>query len=373
MTEDLYLILGIGRSASVNEIKKAYRKLARRYHPDINPGDRAAEERFKKISEAYEILSDARKRRFYDEHGFYTEGVLEERADTHSAFSFRGFDFSATGKSAFGDILGDLFARHAARHEPERGADLEYQISMSFEESVRGIRTQLSVRRKQVCPTCAGSGRAPGNWQVACSHCSGTGQVPRVRGHLQFDLTCPVCNGAGRVSQPCPDCQGEGRIAQDERLQVDIPPGVSTGSRVRVEGKGDAGRHGGPPGDLYVVTNVSPHPFFRRMGDNLYCTVPITITEAALGAKIEVPTLDGPATMRIPPGTQTGQTFRLRGRGAPSLLNPGMRGDQYVEVRVLTPQVHDERSKEILRELTRLNPARPRAEILELYGSRVLV
>jgi molecular chaperone DnaJ len=352
---DLYIILEINPAASVNDIKRAFRKLARRYHPDINPGDRHAEERFKRITEAYEILSDPLKREFYDVNGFYSEGVLEtDRNETAWGFSFQKFRFSRSSDTDFSEIFD--FGRQAERRDPEPGEDLEYPISIGFDESLRGLPARIAILRLDACAGCQGSGRAPGSWETACSTCRGTGKTIRVKGHLQFSITCRECGGTGRSITRCTDCRGEARTSRSDVLVVDLPAGVATGSRVRVPGKGNAGRFGGPPGDLYVVVSVSEHPFFKRIGDNIHCTIPLTVTEAALGTKVEVPTVDGRAVVRIPPGTQTGQAFRMRGRGAPSLLNPGMRGDQYVEVKVIVPRVVDERSKEILRELARLNP-----------------
>ena len=345
--EDLYIILEVGRTASVNDIKRAFRKLARRYHPDINPGDRHAEDRFKRITEAYEVLSDPLKREFYDVNGFYTEDVL----------------FSRSSQSHFGDIFGQFFARQAMRRDPERGQELEYQVSIAFDDSIRGLTTRISVLRQQACRHCGGAGRANGSRESACPVCSGAGKTTRTKGHLQFAVTCAECGGSGRMVAYCSECGGEGRTPGTETFDVELPPGVSAGSRIRFAGKGDAGRFGGPAGDLNIVVNVSIHPFFKRMGDNIHCSVPLTVTEAALGTKVEVPTIDGRTIVRIPPGTQTGQMFRLREKGAPSLMNPGLRGDQYVEVKIVVPRIADERSKEILRELARLNPEDPRKDL----------
>jgi molecular chaperone DnaJ len=355
---DLYVILEVGRTASVNDIKRAFRKLARRYHPDINPGDRQAEEHFKRITEAYDVLSDPNKRQFYDVNGFYTDGVLEQH------FSFQGFDFSAgSSHSEFSEIFGHVFGRRTARRDPERGRDLEYQMSIGFDESLRGRRATIGILRKHACGACSGSGQASGSRESPCGGCGGTGKTIRSKGHLQFALTCADCGGIGRSVILCTACAGEGCVPAREDLEIDLPAGVSTGSRIRVPGKGDAGRYGGPAGDLYFVVSVAAHLFFNRIGDNIHCRVPLTVTEAALGTKIAVPTIDGRAFVRVPPGTQPGQTFRMRGKGAPSLLNPGMRGDQYVEVQVVVPRVADERSKEILRELAKLNPNDPRKEL----------
>jgi molecular chaperone DnaJ len=361
--DDLYIILDVGRTASLNEIKRAFRRLARRYHPDINPGDHQAEDLFKRISEAYEVLSNPSKRKFYDVNGFYTEGVLEESEQESSwKFSFKGFDFSRSNDSRFGDIFSHLFDRPAMRREPERGEDLEYQISISFDESIRGLKTRITVSRYAQCITCQGSGRDPGFRDVGCNFCGGAGKTTRTKGHLQFAVTCVECGGSGKSFRGCTDCRGEGRIYANETLDVELPAGVAAGASIRIPGKGNAGRFGGPAGDLNVVANTTPHPFFSRIGDNIHCSIPLTVTEAALGTKVEVPTIHGTAIVRIPPGTQTGQVFRLREKGAPSLLRPGMRGDQYVEVRVVIPRVADERSKEILRELAKLNPENPRKE-----------
>jgi len=360
--DDLYLILEINRAASVTEIKRAFRRLARRYHPDINPGDRQAEERFKIITEAYEILSDPLKREFYDVNGFYTEGVLEtNRKDATWGFSFQGFNFSRSSDTNFSDLFSHVGPTQ--RREPQRGQDLEYPVSITFEESIRGRKARISVVRMDACGTCNGTGQQPGSRENACNGCGGTGKTIRTKGHLQFTVTCGDCGGTGRSINPCRSCGGDGRASRSETLDVDLPPGVATGSRIRLSGKGNSGRFGGPAGDLYVVVRVGEHPFFRRIGDNIHCSIPLTVTEAALGTKIEIPTIDGPAVVRIPPGTQSGQVLRVRGRGAPSLLNPGLRGDQYTEVRVVVPRVADERSKQILRELAKLNPEDPRLKL----------
>jgi molecular chaperone DnaJ len=359
---DLYVILEVDRRASVNDIKRAFRKLARRFHPDINPGDTDAEERFKRITEAYEVLSDPLKREFYDVNGFYSEGVLESNGTQATwGFSFQGFNFSRTGASDFSDIFGQ-FGR-AERREPQRGQDLEHSISVGFEEAIKGRPAQVGLVRMDGCSICKGTGQAPGSRDSACISCGGKGKTTRTKGHLQFAVTCGDCGGSGRSITPCRHCDGYGRISRTEILDVDLPPGISTGSRIRIPGKGNAGRFGGASGDLYVVATVAEHPFFKRIGDNIHCVIPLTVTEAALGTKIQLPTIEGPAMVRVPPGTQSGQIFRLRGRGAPSLLDSRMRGDQYVEVKVVVPRVADERSKEILRELAKLNPENPRSNL----------
>jgi molecular chaperone DnaJ len=364
---DLYIVLEVVRTASENDIKKAFRRLARRYHPDINPGDRSAEDHFKLISEAYEVLSDPLKRQFYDQNGFYTEGVLEQRGARAAAatwgFSFKSFAFSGSAQAPAGEAFSHFFSRQAARRDPERGHDLEYQMSIAFSDSISGLKTRISVQRRHGCQDCQGMGRASAKRSDVCDTCGGNGSLARLRGRLQFMAPCEACSGTGRVVTDCPECAGEGRNLRTDVMEVDIPPGVSAGSRIRFPGSGDAGRYGGPSGDLYVITNVAPHPFFTRTGDNVQCLVPVTFSEAALGAKVEVPTVDGKAIVRIPPGTQNGQTFRLRGKGAPSLMQPGMRGDQFVEIRVSVPRIADERSKEILKEFAQLNSEDPRKDI----------
>jgi molecular chaperone DnaJ len=365
--EDLYLVLEVVRTASDTEIKKAFRRLARRYHPDINPGDTSAEERFKRISEAYEVLSDRSKRDFYDQNGFYAEGVLEHHdARGTWGFSFKGFDLSGSPQSQVGELFGRFFARTSARRDPERGHDVEYPLAIGFADSIHGVETRISVQRRHSCTTCNGTGRAAGERSSSCPSCAGSGKLPRVKGRLQFLAPCEDCAGAGRIEISCPGCGGEGRNLRVDVLDVQIPAGVASGSRIRFAGKGDAGRYGGPPGDLYVTTNVGPHPFFARAGDNIQCTLPITFSEAALGAKVEVRTIDGSALLRIPPGTQNGQVFRMRGKGAPSLVQPGVRGDQFVKVNIVVPRVADERSREILREFAQLNADDPRKDISRL-------
>jgi molecular chaperone DnaJ len=363
---DLYIILDITQKASVNDIKRAFRKLARRYHPDINPGDRSAEEQFKRITEAYEVLSDPSKRQFYDRNGFYSEGVLDEQPPPKRpswSFSFEGFDFSRPPQSPAAELFSQFFTRQPSQRQPEPGRDVEYQMSVGFEESMHGLRTRISVQRQHPCSVCSATGVAAGAEDGACRVCGGTGAITRTKGRLQFAVPCADCAGAGRNLTRCGECGGEGRVVRTDIVDVEIPAGVGAGSRIRLAGGGDAGRFGGPPGDLFVITNVGPHPFFNRAGDNIRCALPITFVEAALGAKVEVPTIDGPAIVRIPPGTQNGQVFRLRDKGAPSLIRPGMRGDQFVEVRVIVPRIGDERSKEILREFARLNDEDPRREI----------
>jgi len=363
---DLYVVLEVVRTASDNDIKKAFRRLARRYHPDINPGDRTAEEHFKLISEAYEVLSDPAKRQFYDQNGFYTEGVLDPTgrgSQTAWGFSFKNFEFSGGGQTPAGEVFSHFFSRQSSRRDPERGQDLEYQMSIGFAESISGVRTRISVQRRHACQECDGMGRAGAKHSNICENCGGKGTFVRLRGRLQFMVPCESCSGTGKIVIDCPDCHGEGRLLRTDIMDIEIPAGVDAGSRIRFVGGGDAGRYGGPDGDLYVITNVASHSFFTRTGDNIQCVVPVTFPEAALGAKIEVPTGDGKTVVKIPPGTQNGQIFRLRERGAPSLIQPGLRGDQFVEIHVAVPRLADERSKEILREFAQLNSEDPRKDL----------
>jgi molecular chaperone DnaJ len=374
---DYYETLGVKRNASESEIKKAYRRLARKYHPDVNPGDKQAEEKFKQIQAAYDVLSDAEKRKVYDRFGFYREGQPGPDPSAQpggpSGFSDIDFDFSGGGAGAgggrsftdiFSDLLGGRWGRAASEAAaPEGGRDLEYHITIPFLDAINGTEAKISLGRREVCQRCGGSGSVSGARTRTCPTCGGRGQVQRTHGAMRFSSSCPQCGGSGRVKVgDCPVCGGAGTVQKAESLNVRIPAGVNDGSRVRVSAKGDAGERGGPPGDLYLVVHVRPHHLFEREGANIVCKVPLTVTEAALGAKIEVPTIDGKALLKIPAGTQSGQKFRLRGRGAPSLKG-GPRGDEIVEVHVVLPQVRDERSKEILREFARLNPQDPRADL----------
>lgn len=361
MGGELYLILGIGESAAQSEIRKAYRRLARKYHPDINPGDQNAQEFFSRISDAYDVLSDPEKRGFYDRHGYYSESTTEEVDGSRWDFSFG--EEKAPDSFDFRDMVEGFFGSKSPTGEPETSGDAEVRVSLTFRESMSGLSTDVELNRQEVCGGCVGSGRPRNSSASMCAQCSGQGRVVRARGHLRFSTSCRECGGTGRVRRACSQCGGSGRTNVRERVRVEIPPGVGSGSRLRLPGQGHFDPRTGEHGDLWVVTNVSPHPYFRRAGDNLYCTVPITISEAALGGKVTVPTIDGLAVLRVPPGVQPGQTIRLRGKGAPSLRADGARGDQYVEIQVVVPRVVDERSREILRELAELHPGNPRKEL----------
>jgi molecular chaperone DnaJ len=365
---DYYQVLGVKRGASAAEIRKAYRRLARKFHPDVNPGDKAAEEKFKQIQEAYAVLSDPKKKKTYDQYGFYSD-QFKPGAGPGGGFDFGGFDFSDVGggqRGGFRDIFGDFFSRFTGGMgaerppEPQRGEDLEYQVEIGFWDSIRGLVRKLNVSRLAPCTHCNGSGAAGG--PTTCPACNGKGTVAQQSGRMRFNLTCTRCQGTGRTQVLCRHCGGEGRVAHVESLEVRIPAGVSSGSRVRVPGKGNAGLRGGPAGDLYIVTQVRKHEFFERRGDDIYTVVPVTVSEAALGARIEVPTIDGRSLLKVPAGTQSGQRFRLREKGAPS-ARTGQRGDQFVEVRIMLPPVLDERQKKLLQDFSKLTREDPRAEI----------
>lgn len=363
---DYYEVLGVPRNAPEREIKRAYRKLARKFHPDVNPGDSGAEAKFKEITEAYEVLADPAKRRQYDQFGHQPfASATAEGAGPGFGFDFGPFaDFSQRGFGGIGDIFSDLFG---GQREPttgfQRGEDLHYAVDLNFEDAIRGLSTEITLQKRAPCKICAGSGAAPGSAPQSCPDCGGSGRRQVSRGFLSTTSPCTRCQGSGKVIiRPCHGCGGRGLVYRTERLKVKIPPGVDTGSRIRLAGKGEPGKDGGPSGDLYVTTRVHPHPFFERKGDNLYCTVPITITEAALGARVEVPTVDGMATMTVPPGTSSGRVFRLKEKGVPHLKGGG-RGDQYVTVQVVVPENLDDRSQQLLREFTRLNPMDPRRDL----------
>jgi len=399
--KDYYEILGVKKSASAEEIRKAFRKLARKYHPDVNPGDKSAEEKFKTLSEANDVLSDPKKRKIYDQVGFYSDSIDPATAEAYARgggaggfaggapggfsgggaggqgvpFDFGGFDFSDLGDSAgrrrsgggggFRDIFQGIFGggRGATVPEagPEEGSDLEYQVNVPFWTAIRGGVMKLNIARRDVCGNCHGHGyiEAPGQ----CPQCHGKGTIEQTGGRMKFNVTCPRCHGTGKNISTCPVCHGEGSVERTAPLEIRIKAGTRDGQRIRLAGKGNAGAHGGVAGDLYVIIRMGEHPVFRRDGDDIYLTVPVSATEAALGAKIEVPTIDGRALLKIPPGTQSGQKLRLREKGVPSATKDGVRGDEIVEITVTVPMPRDERTKELLKELAKLNPEDPREEL----------
>jgi len=384
---DYYQTLGIERGADAEEIRKAYRKLARKHHPDLNPGDKSAEDRFKKVQEAYDILSEPKKKQMYDQYGFYSENGMPAGgpggpggAGAGPNMGFGGFDFSDFTRAAgsgsprqrytdpgestnFQDIFSQWFGRQNEPHTtaPEKGTDLEYGLSIDFWQAIRGTQVRLKINRQEVCATCNGTGARSGA-NTVCPECNGSGNVTQMAGAMRFSLTCPRCEGSGRLTNKCATCHGDGRISHPETVEVRIPPGAQQGSRLRVAGKGNAGTHGAAAGDLYITVRVEDHPFFRRDADDILIKVPVRIDEAGLGTNIEVPTIDGRAQLKIPQGTKNGQKFRMREKGVQN-SRTGTRGDQIVEIVIEAPEVHDERTKELLREYATLNPADPRAEI----------
>jgi molecular chaperone DnaJ len=379
--KDYYATLGVERSSKPEQIRKAYRRLARKFHPDFNPNNKASEEKFKELQEAYDVLGDEKKRQIYDQYGFYADnippggpGAPYSPGAAGGGVDFSGFDFSDFGAaeekgggvgSAFRDLFSQFFSRGGAAEPeeagPARGADLEHRLHLGFWDAIRGTTVRLTVARAEACASCRGTGSA-GGAAITCPACAGSGKSSRQAGVMRFSVPCPECGGTGKHKRRCAACGGSGQTRRPETFEVRIPPGVDTGSRVRVPAKGNAGLAGAAQGDLFIVTDVEPHPYFERKGDNIYVKLPVTVTEAALGAKVEVPTIDGATTIKITPGTQSGQKLRLRERGAPS-LRASVRGDQFVEVQVVVPKAADERSREILRELGRLNPEDPRRDL----------
>jgi molecular chaperone DnaJ len=398
-TKNYYDVLGVKKSASTEEIRKAFRKLARKHHPDVNPGDKSAEERFKQISEANDVLSDPKKRKIYDQLGYYSDNIDPAAAEAYARgggfgaggfggpppggrgsaqevpFDFSGFDFSdmfeggggqrRTSSGGIRDIFSNLFrgggAAATAPEEPEQGSDLEYQVTVGFWQAIRGAVLRLNIARTDTCGNCHGRGylEAPG----VCPQCGGKGQIEQSSGRMRFNVTCPRCHGTGKARTGCTVCGGQGVVNRTEPLEVRIKPGTRDGQRIRLAGKGNAGLHGGPIGDLYIIVRAEDHPVFHREGDDIHITVPVSVAEAALGAKIEVPTIDGRALLKIPPGTQSGQKLRLREKGVPSAVKDGVRGDEIVEIKIAVPMPRDEKTKELLRELAKLNPEDPRAEL----------
>ena len=390
--KDYYGALGVKKTATADEIRKAFRKLARKYHPDVNPNDKKAEEKFKEISEANDVLSDDKKRKVYDQVGFYSDQIDPATAEAYARqqsqarqgppVDFGGFDFSGfqggqpsgatqgSGSASWGsfrDIFSGIFTGNEQQQRrqrgPEPGTDLEYQAPVEFWTAIRGGNARIEIHRQEVCPTC--HGQASSGAPMTCPECSGTGQVTQMGGRMKFNIPCPRCGGTGRISNDCPTCHGEGLVHRTESIEFRIKAGTRDGQRIRLQGKGNAGLNGGAPGDLYVIVRTGTHPVFNRVGDDIHLSVPITVAEAALGSKVDVPTIDGRAQLRIPPGTQSGQKLRMRERGVENAGAPGQRGDEIVTVEVVVPQLNDERSKEIMREFARLNNQDPRVTLFD--------
>ena len=349
-------MLGISRSASPDEVKKAYRKLAMKYHPDRNPGDREAEDKFKQSTEAYEVLSDTEKRRIYDTYGH--EGLKSR--------GYQGPDFNDIF-SSFGDIFGDIFGfgrsdSRGSRQGPSRGADLRYDLALTFMEAVHGVSKDIEIERPDTCWTCEGTGLRPGYKAATCSSCQGRGQIVRAQGFFRMSTTCPQCRGEGEIiTDPCNDCDGAGLIKSKKKVALKIPAGVDTGAKMRLQGTGEGGRKGGPAGDLYVILHVEPHEFFQREGDLIYCEYPLNFSQAALGCKLEIPTIHGKKQLAIPKATQTGQRFTLKNEGVPHLRGKG-RGDMIVVVKVVTPVKMTKRQKELLQEFGELEAKKDSGE-----------
>lgn len=375
MTEkDLYAALGVSRTASADDIKKAYRKLARKLHPDVNPGNKQAEERFKAVSEANDILGDPEKRKLYDEFGM--AGVQSGfNADQARAYRDQAADWQrragAGGESGFADeggfggygsfedIFGDIFRGGGGRAPERRGGDAESELTIDLLDAIRGLSTELTIQRQEACPTCDGSGADPAS-TITCPECQGRGTVRMGKGPMSLTRACPRCGGAGKVStRPCPTCDGSGHRTTSERLAVKIPPGVDTGSRVRIAGKGSPGSGGAPAGDLFIRVVVRPHPLLERRGNDLYMDLPVTVGEAMLGAGIEVPTPDGPVRVKVPTSSQTGRQLRVKGRGVPALRG-GERGDLYLRLRVYVPDRETPAAAEAARALDAAYAKNPR-------------
>lgn len=369
---DYYDVLGISKSASDADIKKAFRKLARKYHPDVNPGDKTAEQKFKELNEAYEVLSDPKKRQQYDQFGHAAfGGGFGEGAGPGAGFGFEGFGQGPEFfRGGFEDLFGNFFGQREARQRgPQKGEDLSYAVEIDLADAIFGKTMQVDLRREVSCTACRGTGAQPGTSPRTCPTCRGAGAVSAGKGFMQFSQTCPTCRGGGVINpNPCKTCGGSGVVPKADRINVKIPPGVDNGSKVRVAGMGGAGVKGGPSGDVYIITRVRPHSYFERKGDNLYSELPLTIREAAIGDKVEIPTVDGMVSLTVPPGIQTGQQLKLKGKGVPHLGGAGV-GDHYVTVKVVTPTGISERGRELLREFDRANPVNPRKDI-SFHGFR---
>jgi len=351
---DYYEILGVARTATDQEIKSSYRKLALKYHPDRNPGDKVAEEKFKEAAEAYSVLADTDKRHMYDRFGH--AGLGGAATGGFDPTVFTGFEDILGG---LGDIfgIGEMFGGQRRRGGPQRGADLRYDLEIAFDESAKGVETTIQIPRNETCETCHGSGAAPGSKPQTCPQCHGRGQLRYQQGFFTVARTCGQCRGTGSiVSSPCQTCRGSGRVQQTRKLTVKIPSGIASGQRLRLSGEGESGAGGGPAGDLYVVVHVQDHPFFHRDGNDLFCEIPVNYPTVALGRDITIPTLEGEETFKVPEGTQSGATFRLRGRGMPDVVSGRGRGDLLVTVKVVTPKKLTKEQRKMLEQLDETLP-----------------
>lgn len=362
---DYYKTLGVSKKASLSEIKKAYRKLARKYHPDLNPGDKASEKKFKEITEAYEILKDTEKRKQYDTFGAVGPNY---RASGRGAPGFEGFDFTTSGSSSFGDIFETFFHGDHPRgrtrsNRPQKGEDLHYSINLNFLDAAKGIETPIQIVRKESCDSCGSKGIDPNSSHVPCSACKGTGRIQKQTGFMKFASVCTHCEGTGHFpGKQCRDCDGDGRSDKVTKIRARIPAGVDNDSKVRVPGKGNAGRFGGKAGDLIITINVSAHKFFKRNGANLEILLPLTYLEAAMGAKIEVPTLNGKTLLKVPPSTSSGQKMRLKGKG---IINPKIKtpGDMIIEIKIVPPPTTDIEVRRLLKKIEKKAPYNPRQDL----------
>lgn len=377
MAKDLYEILGVSKTASKEELKKAYRKLARKWHPDINPGNKDAEKKFKEISGAYDCLGDEKKRKLYDEFG---EDALAAGFDAEKARQYRQWGASGGGPyeradasqdfgryHSYEDIFGDLFGFGGGESgftgtRTGGGQDIEYEMAIDLVSALKGFETEMAMQKPLECPACRGTGADPGVQATACSACGGSGRVNVGNGPMQFTKICSACGGRGKIGKSCPSCNGLGRKTGTEKIKVAIPKGVREGSKVRVSGKGEPGQNGGPPGDLYLIIHITPHGFIRREGDDLYMDVPVTVHEAMAGATITAPTIEGPVNVKIPAQSQSGQTLKLKGKGA---VNPKTRqnGDLYIKLIVKVPKTSDKETLEAVKKLDSLYAGDVRAAI----------
>jgi molecular chaperone DnaJ len=366
---DYYEILGVSKKASLTDIKKAYRKLARKYHPDLNPGDKNSEKKFKEITQAYEVIKDPEKRKQYDMFGSAGGNFRPGKGGS----PFEGFDFATTGSSSFGDIFETIFGgggpgpfsqtQNKQQRRPEQGEDLRYSINLSFMDAAQGIETPIQLVRKEACPSCSGKGVERNSSRVTCPKCNGSGKTQKQTGFMKFSSPCSQCGGSGYLpGRNCAECGGEGRIDKVGKIRIRIPPGVDNDSKVRINQKGNSGRFGGPPGDLIISINVTGHKFFKRNGSNLEIILPVTYLEAALGAKIEVPTLEGATMLKIPPGTSSGQKMRLKSKG---VINPKSKnkGDMIIEIKIVPPPTTDIEVRRLLQKIEKKAPYNPRQDM----------